>query len=242
MQFLFTHRGLVLPRTRAVPGCRCSPDGYFHTTTHRHSAFGAAVHQKAPAGHLSPTDTSSFTPQQCPYLSHYQLPPFTSKIFTLSPTDYLRFYHQNMNFIPDNYLDFTSIKIQWLHLPYPQIVHSGPKDSIGFFPQNTSFSLQTFAPKVFPATTDYLIFTSICPFSPLEIIASFSPKIFPSHPLLRQLWFYLNMLILSPTDQLRFYPQIFLFLSTPGYLNFTSKCSFSPLKFYPPNLFLSTHH
>lgn len=68
-----------------------------------------------------------------------------------------------------------------------QILHSGPKDSIRFFLQNTYFSLQmttSFTLKIFPVTTDYLIFTAVCPFSPLEIISSFIPTIFSSYPLL----------------------------------------------------------
>lgn len=64
------------------------------------------------------------------------------KIFILSFIDYLRFYPQNVNFVLDNYLDCTSTKSQGLHLPYSQIVHFGPKDSIRFFLQNTYFSLQ----------------------------------------------------------------------------------------------------
>lgn len=44
---------------------------------------------------------------------HYRLPQFTSKIFILSLTDYLRFYPQNVNFAPGNYLDCTGMKIQW---------------------------------------------------------------------------------------------------------------------------------
>lgn len=135
------------------------------------------------------------------------------------------------------------MKIQWLHLPYPQIVHSGPKDSVRFFLQNTSFSLKmtlSFPPRFFPVTSDYLIFTLICPFSPLEIISSFSPTIFPSHSLLTDSFGFTSICRFPPLQiNSHFTHQIPS--SSPDYLNFTWKCSFSPLKFYPQNLsFLPT--
>lgn len=105
MQFLFIRRGSVVPRAGAVPVCRCSPDRYFHTAAHRHGAFGR---------HLSPTGYFKLYPPKnlstCPLqiTSVYLKNPCS-----LSLTDYLRFYPQNVNFVPGNYLDCTGMKIQW---------------------------------------------------------------------------------------------------------------------------------
>lgn len=65
------------------------------------------------AGTCPPQVISSFTPPKISLPVHYRLPQFTSKIFILSLTDYLRFYPQNVNFVPGNYLDCTGMKIQW---------------------------------------------------------------------------------------------------------------------------------
>lgn len=142
------------------------------TAPPRHSALGAAALQEPPDKHLSPT---GYFKLKISLPAHYWLPHFTQKTSILSPRGNFRFCPQNMNFVLDNYLDCTSMKIQWL--PYLQIVHFGPKDSIRFFLHFSKIFLFPYRwPQVFP----------------------------PDFSLSLVITFLLHMSILSPRDYLKF--------------------------------------